>query len=70
MPYEFRLDGGRDRAEGILQVRPPNATEWSNFCVSNFSTMESALVCQTLGYKYVQNSRVKFLNQITIKLNQ
>ena len=53
MPYEFKLDGGRDRAEGILQVKAPNATEWSNFCVSDFSTLEAAVVCQTLGYKYV-----------------
>ena len=53
MPYEFKLDGGRDRAEGILQVKAPNTTEWSNFCVSDFSTLEAAVVCQTLGYKYV-----------------
>ena len=52
MPYEFKLDGGRDRAEEIVQVKAPNATEWSNFCVSDFSILEASVVCQTLGYKY------------------
>ena len=63
MPYEFKLDGGRDRAEGILHVKAPNATEWSNFCVSDFSTLEAAVVCQTLGYKYAPKYYLKQLKR-------
>ena len=39
--------------KGFYKSKAPNATEWSNFCLSDFSTLEVAVVCQTLGYKYV-----------------
>ncbi len=50
LPFEVRLVGGRDGAEGRVLARPPPSLDWAWLCGPALSVVEAGVVCQALGF--------------------
>ncbi|XP_059216985.1 uncharacterized protein LOC106092183 isoform X2 [Stomoxys calcitrans] len=47
-PIEYRLEGGRSKNEGRLEIRYRD--QWGTVCDDDFSLKEAQVVCNSLGY--------------------
>lgn len=47
-PIEYRLEGGRSKNEGRLEIFYRG--EWGTVCDDDFSQKEAQVVCNSLGY--------------------
>ena len=50
--WEVRLVDGNHPAEGYVQIRGQNNTEWGTVCSSDWDIREARVICRQLGFSW------------------